>query len=102
MATCVVTGTLKDTSETAISGATVKVNIVTPTFNGGTALIMPKELSTTSNASGVFTVTLARGLSVLVSIDYPPNATDSTRRQVYAVTIPDAATATFSTLVTEL
>jgi hypothetical protein len=101
MASCVITGTLLDPSETAVASATVRFNICTPNFNSGTSLFVPKEISVQTNTLGVFTVTLAQGLSVVASILYPPNATDSALRTNYAFSVPATTTAAFASLVTE-
>jgi len=101
MATCVVSGIIKDPSETAIESATIRAKIVTPYFST-TIHILPKELSTTSSASGTWSLTLNRGAECIVQIEYPPNGTDSNKRYNYTITVPDSATADFSTLATEL
>lgn len=100
MATCAVSGVVKDITETAIEGAVIKANIVTPYFTT-TIQIVPKEVSTTSSASGAWTLNLNRGASVLITIEYPPNSTDSRLRKTFAATIPAAATADFSTIATD-
>lgn len=100
MATCVVSGVIKDPSETAISSATVRANIVTPFFVS-TVLIVPEELSTTTDANGAWSLTLSQSNSYIVTIEYPPNASSSAKRYNYAITTPASGTATFSTLATE-
>lgn len=101
MATCAVSGTLVDLSETAVSGATVRARILTPQFSG-TSLVVPYEISTTSSASGVWTLNMSQGVSAEVTIEYPPNSMDSSRKYTYAIAVPTAGTAAFSTLATEL
>jgi hypothetical protein len=101
MATCVVSGTLIDPSGTGIQGATIKANIVAPYLAGGTSLISPKEQSTQTNSSGVWSLTLIQGLSVIVAIEAPQNATDSNRRNTFSIIVPATSTATFENLVTE-
>jgi len=101
MATCTVSGTIKDASETAISGAVVKASIITPIFSG-TAHIVPKEVSTTSASDGTWSLALLQGVNALVAIEYPPNSTDSKKRLTYAVTVPASSSANFSTIATEL
>lgn len=101
MATCAVSGTIKDASETAVSSCTIKANIVTP-FVVGTAFIVPKELSTTSDASGNWSLSLSQSQSYLISIEYPINSTDGKKRLTFSVTTPASSTANFSSLATEL
>lgn len=103
MATCSLTGTLLDPSGIAISGATVAANVVTPCFDASGNFIVPKDTSTTTSVSGVFTIVLDQGLSITLTIQYPPNTTDSIKRYNYNFTVPSTPTATFnSTLITEL
>lgn len=103
MATCAVSGTLMDPSETAISGATVRFTIQTPNFNGSTInFFAPKEITTTTASNGTWTLNISQGMSGVISFDYPPNSTDSTRRINYSVVIPAASTASFESIATEL
>lgn len=102
MATCAVSGTLVDSTETAISGATIRFNIVTPYANSSTTnFFMPTEVSTTSSGTGTWTLNLSRNISGIITIDFPPNSMDSTRKATFAVVIPNTSTATFISLVTE-
>lgn len=101
MATCAVSGIIKDISETAILGATIKASISNSFFTT-TIHIVPKEVSTTSAADGTWTLNLVRGSSAIVTISYPPNATNSQQPYRYSVTVPSAATADFSTIALEL
>lgn len=101
MATCTITGTLVDPTGTAISGATVELRVTSPQFDASNALVMPYTASVTTNSSGGFTLTADQGISAVVTIDYPPNSTDSSRRYSYSVLVPSATSATFQSLVTE-
>lgn len=100
MATCTVSGTIKDITETAVSGAVIKANIVVPVFSGTTQLV-PKEVSTTSASDGTWSLALSQSQGYIVSIEYPPNSTDSRRRYSYSITTPTSSSANFSTLATE-
>lgn len=101
MATCVVSGTIKDVSDTAIESVTVRANIITPAFSS-TTLVVPKEITTTTDASGNWSLTLLQGVYAVITIDYPPNLTDSAMKKTYAITVPASGTANFSSLATEL
>lgn len=100
MATCTVSGTIKDITETAISGAVIKANIIAPVFSGTTQLV-PKEVNTTSAADGTWSLALAQSQNYIVTVEFPPNSTDSRRRYSYSVTTPASSSANFSTLATE-
>lgn len=100
MAACVVSGVIKDVTETAIVGAIVRANLVNPVFVG-TVLIVPKETTTTTAAGGTWSLSLSQSTSYIVTIDYPPNALDSARRYSYAIITPASSTANFSTLAIE-
>jgi hypothetical protein len=100
MATCTVSGVLKDVSDTAIQSATIAARVVTPYFST-TIQIAPKEITTTTASNGSWSLVLIQGASAIVTIKYPPNATDSARIYTYAITVPAASTANFSDLATE-
>jgi hypothetical protein len=101
MATCVVSGTIQSASETAISGVTIRFRITAPIFNSTISTYVPKEITATTTTDGSFSITLARSISGVLSIEYPPNATDSARRYDYSITVPNSATSTLGALVTE-
>lgn len=101
MATCTVSGLIEDITGTAIQGAVIKANLVTPYFTT-TIMVMPKEISTTSASNGTWSLTLIQGAQAIVQIDYPPNTTDSQRSLKFAIAVPLTSTANFSTLCTEL
>lgn len=105
MASCTVTGSIFDLTGTPIGGATVKAYLTTAYFYG-TALVVPYELSTTTDTSGGWSLTLQEtfsvGRSITISIEYPPNTTDNKVRLDYAIVVPNQSTANFSDLVTEL
>lgn len=102
MATCTITGTLVDPTGTAISGATVELRVTAPQFDAASALVVPYTSTVTTNSSGVFTLTADQGISGVITIDYPPNSTDSVKRYAYSVVVPSATSATFASLATEL
>lgn len=101
MSTCTVSGTIKDITETAVSGAVIKANIITPFFSS-TTFIVPKEVSTTSATDGTWSLALVQSSQCFVEIDYPPNGTDSKRVARYSITVPASSSANFSTLAVEL
>jgi len=102
MATCSITGTLVNPTGTGISGATVELRVTTPQFDAANSLVVPYTSTVTTNSSGVFTLTADQGISAIVTVVYPPNATDSGRRYAYSVVVPSSASATFASLATEL
>ena len=102
MATCAITGTLLDPTGTAISGATIELRVTSPQFDANNALVVPYTATVTTNSSGVFTLTADQGISAIITINYPPNSTDSTKKYAYSVVVPSASTATFASLATEL
>ncbi len=100
MALCTVSGTIKTGSETAISGMSIKALPISAYFST-TIQIVPQEVTTTTDASGNWSLNLNQGGQFLITMFYPPNALDSARRASYSIIVPAAATADFSTLVTE-
>lgn len=99
MATCVVSGILKDPSETAIAGATVRFNVQGPILdNTGSILLGPKEVSTSTASDGTWSLTCSQACTGLISIDCPPDGVNGTQRYEFSVAIPASSTATFPTV----
>lgn len=98
---CIVSGILVDPSSTPIEGAVISANIVVPYFVGSTDMIAPDEISTTTDSLGAWSLNLYKGLSCIVTIQYPPNSTDSRRRYNFSIIVPATDTASFFSLVTE-
>jgi hypothetical protein len=101
MSTCAVSGTIQDVTETALSGVTIRFKLTIPVFNSTISTYVPKEVTATTTTDGSFTINLARTVSGILSIEYPPNGTDSALRYNYAITIPNTATAILGSLITE-
>lgn len=99
MATCAVSGTLKDTTEAAITSVSVCVRPASALSFNATTLIMPKEQEVTTDSSGNFTLTLSQSWTYLCCVSYPPNATDSAKRIHYTLSVPAATTANFNSIV---
>lgn len=102
MATCTVTGTLQDVTETPLDSVIVRFRITTLILNSTISVYIPKEVSTSTASDGSFTLTLAQGISGILTIDYPPNSIDSARKYTYSIIIPAASSATLPSLITEL
>lgn len=101
MATCAVSGTILDPSGTAISSATVYARITQPTISGA-SVISPYTLSTVTDTSGNFTLTIQQSISVIFSVQYPIVGTEPMRTFTYTGNIPATTTASFtSVIVTE-
>ena len=101
VALCTITGALLDPTGTGIAGANVKTNIVSPFLDANNNLLIQKETQVTTDSSGNFTLSLVQGSSVVVAMEFPPNSTDSNRRQTFSILVPFTLTASFSNLVTE-
>lgn len=95
MATCVVSGTITDASSTAIQNVAIKSRLLQPVASN-LVLSVPKELSTTTDSNGEFSLTLEQETSYIIEIDYPPNSTDSARMVHYTITVPAESTADFT------
>lgn len=101
ISTCVVSGTLKDLTGTALSGYNVYAYLTTPFFHTDGTLIPAFKVSTTTDASGNWSLTLIETTSISKTItivfDLPTGTVERLRRE-YTVTIPNTGTANFSTL----
>lgn len=103
MATCTLSGTLVDPSETAVSGATIVFKISNAYANGSaTKFFVPKDLSTTSASDGTWSLTLSQGISGIISIDYTKSNIAASNKLNYSIVVPATSTAVFNTLATEL
>lgn len=103
ISTCVVSGTLKDLSGTALQGYSVYAYSTTPFFHGDGTLIPPYKISTTTAADGTWSLTLAETTSIsktiTIAFDLPTGGVERLRKE-YTVTIPNQASVNFDTLVT--
>lgn len=103
-ATCVVSGTILNSSGVAVENASIKAYITTPFFVSN-EYITPVTVSTTSDSSGNWSLTLVRTATlsptrtVTLVIEYPDGVADKKRTE-YTITVPNSATASFSNLVT--
>lgn len=99
MATCAVSGNMIDASGAAQQSVTVYARVVQPVFSG-TSLVTPTRISTYTDASGNFTLTVQQSVSVIFTVQYPPVGTEPQRIQSYTGTIPATTTASFSSVIT--
>lgn len=104
MATCVVSGTLVDITETALSGATVRAYAVSP-FVSGTNFVTNGVVSTTTASDGTWSLTLTRTASITpartITIEFEyTNGTLGLVKEQYSVTVPNTTTAAFTSLIT--
>lgn len=100
MAVCNVIGNVLDPSGSAVVSANIRFNSVLPQIIGSSE-VMPSEVKTTTDSSGNFNIQLVQTISGMITIEYPPTATDSPRRYVYSVIVPAVTTANITTLITE-
>lgn len=108
MATCVVSGTLVNVSEVAISGATVRAYAVSP-FISGTNFVTNGVVGTTTASDGTWSLTLTRtaaaaitpARTVTIEFEYTDGTLGLVKEQ-YAITVPNSSTAAFTSLITLL
>lgn len=98
MATCAVSGTVLDPSGTAVTSVTVAARIDHSTLSG-VNLIAPTRISTTTDSSGNFVLTIQQSISVIFTIQYPVVGTEPLRDLEYVATIPATTTASFSNII---
>jgi hypothetical protein len=102
LATCSVSGTLLDSTGSAVVSADVKFNVVLPVSSTTIdALVVPKEVSTTTDSTGLFTLALLQSISGILTVQYPPNSKDSPRRYSYSIIVPASTVADIVDLITE-
>ena len=102
MATCAVTGQVRDSGETVLASVEVTfrpvAGLVSSTLS---ALFVPKVMVASTDSSGNFTLTLSQGLSGVMEFRYPPDASSTARLISYAVSVPALTSANFSAIITE-
>lgn len=99
MANCLVSGTILDPAGSAVTSATVFARLVAPTVLG-TTLVTPFEISAATDASGNFSITVQQSLTVIFTVKYPNSGSEMLRTYNYTGTIPAAATASFTSVIT--
>lgn len=101
ISTCVVSGTIKDLTGTALSGVTVEAYMTTPFFAADGTLIAPFKDTTTTAGDGTWSLTLMRTTTLAktftIAFLLPTGSVERARRE-YTVTIPETSTANFSDL----
>lgn len=98
MATCAVSGTFLDPSGTGILSVTVTARVPEPVVVGST-VIVPAEISASSDSSGNFVLTVQQSISVMFQVTYPIVGTEPMRVFNYTGEIPATATASFTNVV---
>lgn len=98
MATCAVSGNFLDPSGAALQSVTVYARVDEPVVSG-TSMVMPLAISTYTDASGNFTLTVQQSISVMFTVQYPPTGTEPQRIFTYTGNIPATATASFTSVV---
>lgn len=101
--TCTVSGSLKGPDGAALSGVTVYAYTNAPFFHSDGTLIPDYQVTTTTDATGAWSLTLIETASVtktiIIAFDLPTGSVEKKRKE-YTVTVPATATASFSTLAT--
>lgn len=98
MALCAVLGNILDPSGTAIASVTVSARVNQPVV-ASTSLITPLAISTITDASGNFTLTVQQSLSVIFTVMYPPVGTEPQLTYSYTGNIPATASAQFTSVI---
>lgn len=101
---CTVSGTLRDTSGTVLSGATISVQSLKPFIHTtDNSLIVNYSVSTTTASDGTFSLNVVETTTPSVTLTLTiKNASGTAANQVatsYYVTIPNSASATLASLI---
>ena len=99
--TCTVSGTLKTVLNAALSGVTVEAYCTQPFFHSDGTQIVDYGVSTTTDATGAWSLTLIETTSITkslsVAFEFPTGSVERKRRE-YTIVVPATATANFSDL----
>jgi hypothetical protein len=101
---CTVTGTLRDSAGSALSGATIQASCLRPYVHPtDSSLIVDYVVTTTTASDGTWSLNLVEtttpAVTVTIEFIYSQGATNGQVRKVYTVTIPNSSSATFASLV---
>jgi hypothetical protein len=98
-----VTGTVRDTSGTAISGATIEASNTQAYFYSDGSLITPYRVSTTSASNGTWSLTLVENVSsstyTRVTVSFG-DGNGGTIRRDYSIIVPASGPVTLASLAT--
>lgn len=101
VSTCVVSGTVYTTAGAAFAGVNVYAYMSQPFIYTDGTLIPSYSVSTTTAANGTWSLTLVEtatsSKTMVIAFEYPDGGS-SLKRKEYTVTIPNSASANFSTL----
>jgi hypothetical protein len=103
MATCIVTGTIKDMTGTAIEGATVRAYVTAPFVTDDGVFVSTGQVSAQTDSAGLWTLTLQETATASRTMTFEIEHSDggsSVRKHTYTATVPNQASANFSDLVT--
>lgn len=104
ISTCVVSGTLKTVSNTALSDVEITAYSTRPFFHTDGTHIVDYGVSTTTDSNGAWSLTLIETETITktltVSFDFPTGSVERVRRE-YTIEVPNTATANFADLATE-
>ena len=101
---CTVSGTIRDTSGSVLSGAVISVRSIKPFIHTtDNSLVVNYAVSTTSASDGTFSLnvveTTTNSVSMILTVKYQQGTAASTVVNDYYVTIPNSASATLASLI---
>lgn len=104
IATCTISGTVRNLYGNALAGVTVKANSDRPFIHPtDSSLITNYEVSTTTASDGTWSLTLIEtetpDNTLTITFYYPAGSVTGNVRYEYTVQIPNTASATFASLI---
>jgi hypothetical protein len=101
---CTISGVCKDTSGTAVAGATISATNLRPFIHtSDNSLILDYAVSTTTDASGAWSLNLVEtttpNITVQIRITYSTGANNPSTAHEYTILVPNSASATFASLI---
>lgn len=101
---CTITGTIRDTGGTAISGAVISVQALKPFIHSAdNSLVFNYEVSTTSGDDGTFSLgvieTTTDSVSLALTIKNAAGSASNLVLSTYSITVPNSASATLASLI---
>lgn len=95
MAVCTVSGTFLDSEGAAVVSATVRFNLSNPSLNALGSLMVPKEVTTTTDSNGAWSLVLVQETSGILTLDLVPAPNCPIVKYKFSLVMPATLTATF-------
>ncbi len=99
MPTCNVIGNLINPDGSVATSVEISARVVQPFISSAGSVVIPQEISTTTNTSGNFSIAVEQSVSVVFTINYPIASNEVLKKVTYTANIPAATSAQFESII---